>query len=61
MIMLSIKKVRRLQRGAGFALGPILFIVAILVILGAVIAAGRGAFNASSNTQNTESRASAII
>jgi hypothetical protein len=51
----------RLHRDAGIALGPILFIIAILAILAAVIAAGSGSFNASTNTEGNKAKASAVI
>ena len=51
----------RFQRDAGIALGPILFIIAILAILAAAIAAGSGSFNASTNTEGNKAKASAII
>jgi hypothetical protein len=51
----------RLQGEAGIALGPILFIIAILAILAAAIAAGSGSFNASTNTEGNKAKASAII
>jgi type II secretory pathway pseudopilin PulG len=46
---------------AGIAIGPILFIVAILGILAAAIAAGSGSFTAGSNTEKNRSNAAAII
>jgi hypothetical protein len=51
----------RFQRDAGIALGPVLFIIAILVILAAAIAAGSGSFNASTNTEGNKAKASALI
>jgi hypothetical protein len=51
----------RMQHNAGIALGPILFIIAILAILAAAIAAGSGSFNASTNTEGNKAKASAII
>jgi hypothetical protein len=50
-----------LPREAGIALGPILFIIAILAILAAAIAAGSGSFNASTNTEGNKAKASAVI
>ena len=49
------------RRDAGIALGPILFIIAILAILAAAIAAGSGSFNASTNSEGNKAKASAII
>jgi hypothetical protein len=51
----------KFQPNAGIALGPILFIIAILAILAAAIAAGSGSFNASTNTEGNKTKASAII
>ena len=51
----------RLQTNAGIALGPILFIIAILAILAAAIAAGSGSFNASTSSEGNKTKASAII
>src|ERR1700735_2281449 len=62
--MYKVKKTRaprRLSRQAGIALGPILFIIAILAILAAAIAAGSGSFNASTNSEGNKAKASAII
>jgi hypothetical protein len=52
---------RRFRRDAGIALGPILFIIAILAILAAAIAAGSGSFNASTASEGNKTKASAII
>lgn len=58
----AIKKVTtKFPSNAGIALGPILFIIAILAILAAAIAAGSGSFNASTNTEGNKTKASAII
>jgi hypothetical protein len=51
----------RQPRNAGIALGPILFIIAILAILAAAIAAGSGSFNASTATEGNKAKASALI
>jgi len=51
----------RYPQNAGIALGPILFIIAILAILAAAIAAGSGSFNASTNTEGNKAKASALI
>jgi type II secretory pathway pseudopilin PulG len=52
---------RKYPHNAGIAIGPILFIVAILGILAAAIAAGSGSFTAGSNTEKNRSNAAAII
>lgn len=51
----------RFPRNAGIALGPILFIIAILVILAAAIAAGSGSFNASTTNEGNKAKASSLI
>ena len=43
----------RWQREVGIAIGPILFIIAILAILAAAIAAGSGSFTAPTATEFT--------
>ena len=45
---------------SGIALGPILFIIAILAILGAVLAAGSGSFNASTGAESAKAMAQTI-
>lgn len=50
-----------LPANAGIALGPILFIIAILAILAAAIAAGSGSFNASTNNEGNKAKSSAVI
>ena len=52
---------RTLNNQDGIALGPILFIIAILAILAGVIAAGSGAFNANTNTESVKSKAETLI
>jgi hypothetical protein len=52
---------RRFRSDAGIALGPVLFIIAILAILAAAIAAGSGSFNASTTTEGNKTKASAIL
>ena len=54
-------KQRTLNNQRGIALGPILFIIAILAILAAAIAAGNSGFNANTNTENTKSIAETIV
>jgi len=55
------RKSAKLRPNAGIALGPILFIIAILAILAAAIAAGSGSFNASTNAESNKTKASALI
>ena len=59
--MLSTTITGRFERDAGIALGPILFIIAILAILAAAIAAGSGSFNASTNNEGNKAKASSIV
>lgn len=49
------------SRNAGIAIGPILFIIAILGILAAAIAAGSGSFTAGTSTESARTKASALI
>jgi hypothetical protein len=51
----------RLHPASGIALGPILFIIAILALLAAAIAAGSGSFNASISTENAKAMAEVAI
>jgi len=51
----------RLSHEAGIAIGPILFVVAILGILAAAIAAGSGSFTGSSSTEAARTKAAALI
>jgi type II secretory pathway pseudopilin PulG len=55
------KMPHRFSADAGIAIGPILFVVAILGILAAAIAAGSGSFTSGSNVEKNRSYASAII
>jgi hypothetical protein len=52
---------KRWQRDAGIAIGPILFIIAILAILAAAIAAGSGSFNAPTASEGDKTKASGLI
>ncbi len=52
---------QRLPHEAGIAIGPILFVVAILGILAAAIAAGSGSFTGSSSTESARTKAAALI
>src|SRR5580704_10446143 len=51
----------RWHNDAGIAIGPILFIIAILAILAAAIAAGSGSFTAPTASEGAKTKASAII
>ncbi|HUY67740.1 MAG TPA: hypothetical protein VMV79_00380 [Alphaproteobacteria bacterium] len=51
----------RLPADAGIAIGPILFIIAILGILAAAIAAGSGSFTASTTNEGFDVKASALV
>lgn len=51
----------RLKGDAGIAIGPILFIIAILAILAAAIAAGSGSFTAGTTNESNRTKASALI
>ncbi len=57
----AMKNVSRLPTNAGIAIGPILFIIAILGILAAAIAAGSGSFTTGTNTESNRTKAAAII
>ncbi|MDD3289029.1 MAG: hypothetical protein PHX43_08560 [Alphaproteobacteria bacterium] len=46
---------------AGIAIGPILFVIAVLGILASAIAAGSGSFTAGSAAENNRTKASAMI
>jgi hypothetical protein len=48
---------RRLHSEAGIALGPILFIIAVLAIIAGAIAAGAGGFTANTNTESANAMA----
>ena len=52
---------QRFDAEAGIAIGPILFIIAILAILAAAIAAGSGNFTAGTTTESNRTKASALI
>ena len=54
-------KQRTFHHQQGIALGPILFIIAILAILAAAIAAGGGGFTANTQTEGSKVNASTII
>lgn len=52
---------RRLGPDAGIAIGPILFIIAILAILAAAIAAGSGSFTAGTGSESNRTKSSALV
>jgi hypothetical protein len=54
-------ELRTFNNQRGIALGPVIFIIAILAILAAAIAAGSGAFNANTNTESAKAMAETII
>jgi len=51
----------RFAADAGIAIGPILFIIAILGILAAAIAAGSGSFTAGTSSEGNSTKAAALI
>ena len=51
----------RFSSSAGIAIGPILFIVAILAVLAAAIAAGSGSFTAGTATEANKTNAAAML
>jgi len=52
---------KRFSPSAGIAIGPILFIIAILAILAAAIAAGSGSFTSGTSTESNRTKSSALI
>jgi hypothetical protein len=54
-------KQRTLNNQDGIALGPILFMIAILAILAGAIAAGSGGFTANANKENAKITAATLI
>jgi len=52
---------KRLNPDAGIAIGPILFIIAILAILAAAIAAGSGSFTSGTTSESNRTKSSAMI
>ncbi|MDD4615882.1 MAG: hypothetical protein PHW76_02035 [Alphaproteobacteria bacterium] len=52
---------KRLSPNAGIAIGPILFIIAILGILAAAIAAGSGTFMGSTTAESNKTKSAALI
>jgi len=57
----SMRKGERFPPQRGIALGPILFIIAILAILAAAIAAGSGSFSGSTARENAKIMASTVL
>ena len=51
----------RLHPQRAIALGPILFIIAVLAVIAAVISSGSGSFNANTNTESEKAMAEVII
>ncbi|MFA5041520.1 MAG: hypothetical protein WC464_07805 [Bdellovibrionales bacterium] len=51
----------RMSPNAGIAIGPILFIIAILAILASAIAAGSGSFTAGTGTESNKTKSSALV
>jgi hypothetical protein len=54
-------KQRTLNNQDGIALGPILFIIAILAVLAGAIAAGSGSFTANTNAESAKAMAEVVI
>jgi type II secretory pathway pseudopilin PulG len=54
-------EIRRWRADAGIAVGPILFIIAILGLLAAAIAAGSGSFTADVGTSRAKANAQALV
>lgn len=51
----------RLPSQAGIAIGPILFIIALLAIIAAAIAAGSGSFTSGTTNEGNRTKASALV
>lgn len=51
----------RMEPNAGIAIGPILFIIAILAILAAAIAAGSGSFTIGTSSEGNRTKSSALV
>ncbi len=54
-------KARCARKDRGIAIGPILFVVALLAVLAAAIAAGSGAFSSNTSTERARAMAQALI
>lgn len=61
--VIAMREIISMRRNAerGIAIGPILFIIAILGILAAAIAAGSGSFTASTASEGSKTKAAALI
>lgn len=46
---------------SGIAIGPILFVIAVLGILAAAVAAGSGSFSTSSSKESAQAMASTVM
>lgn len=57
----TVNKKARLTADAGIAIGPILFVIAVLGILAAAIAAGSGSFTTSTTGESNRTKAAALI
>jgi len=55
------RREERMRRNAGIAIGPILFIIAILAILAAAIAAGSGSFSQGTHHENYRAKSIALV
>ncbi len=51
----------RMSSNAGIAIGPILFIIAIMAILASAIAAGSGSFTAGTGTESNKTKSAALV
>lgn len=61
MTAITTHKSHRLAANAGIAIGPILFIIAVLGILASAIAAGSGSFTTSTTGESNRAKSSAMI
>lgn len=61
MEMTRVNSETRFASDAGIAIGPILFIIALLGILAAAIAAGSGSFTSSTTNESDKTKAAALI
>lgn len=61
MTIALVRNKQRLAKNAGIAIGPILFIIAVLGILASAIAAGSGSFTTSTTGESSRAKASAMI
>jgi hypothetical protein len=59
--MQSNMETQKFRSDAGIAIGPILFIIAILAILAAAIAAGSGSFTSGTTTESNRTKSSALV